>query len=38
VTEETDRSQRALFYVFLQKHIVAAVRANRAVDQTLQQR
>lgn len=38
VTEETDRSQRALFYAFLQKHIVAAVRANRAVDQTLQQR
>jgi len=38
VTEETDRGQRALFYAFLQKHIVAAVRANRAVDQTLQQR
>jgi hypothetical protein len=38
VTEETDRNQRALFYAFLQKHIVAAVRANRAVDQRLQQR
>jgi hypothetical protein len=38
VTEETDRSQRALFYAFFQKHIVAAVRANRAIDQTLQKR
>ncbi len=38
VSEETDRSQRALFYAFLQKHIVAAVRANRSVDQELQQR
>jgi len=38
VTEETDRNQRALFYAFFQKHIVAAVRANRAIDQTLQQR
>ncbi len=38
VSEGTDRSQRALFYAFLQKHIVAAVRANRSVDQELQQR
>jgi hypothetical protein len=32
VSEETDRSQRALFYAFLQKHIVAAVRDSRADD------
>jgi len=38
VSDETDRSQRALFYAFLQKHIVAAVRANRSVDQEFQRR
>ena len=36
VSEETDRNQRALFYAFLQKHIVAAVRANREIDESLQ--
>ncbi|HBV94585.1 MAG TPA: hypothetical protein DEG26_07800, partial [Chloroflexi bacterium] len=38
VSDETDRSQRALFYAFLQKHIVAAVRTNRALDQDPRQR
>ena len=38
VSDETDRSQRALFYAFLQKHIVAAVRTNRALDQDLRRR
>ena len=38
VSDETDRSQRALFYSFLQKHIVAAVKTNRAVDQDIRQR
>jgi hypothetical protein len=38
VSDETDRSQRGLFYAFLQKHIVAAVRANRELDQDPRQR
>jgi hypothetical protein len=38
VSDETDRSQRALFYSFLQKHIVTAVRTNRALDLDIRQR
>ena len=38
VPEETDRAQRSLFYAFLQKHIVAAVRANRALDESMRER
>ena len=38
VPEETDRNQRGLFYAFLQKHIVAAVRASRALDEDVRQR
>lgn len=33
VSAEVDRTQRTLFYSFLQKHMLAAIRANRALDQ-----
>jgi hypothetical protein len=33
VTDDVDRAQRAMFYSFLQEHIVAAVHQNRAIDQ-----
>lgn len=35
VSAEVDRTQRALFYGFLQKHILAAVRSDRERDQRL---
>ncbi|HYA00468.1 MAG TPA: hypothetical protein VEK76_08970 [Candidatus Binatia bacterium] len=35
VSAEVDRSQRALFYGFLQKHILAAVRSTRERDSRL---
>ena len=38
VSAEVDRTQRTLFYAFLQKHILAAVRANREADAQLRGR
>jgi len=38
VSAEVDRNQRALFYGFLQKHLLAAVRAQRAGEERFQER
>jgi len=38
VSAEVDRTQRALFYGFLQKHILAAVRAHRAGEARFSER